>query len=95
MKLFHDMKFITNALLYGANYDYPQSVFWTSDFEKKFWISIKKIRRPKYWIFMKILVKILDFYKKFRRSPVFISTKNFIEVQYFDKKFHRIQYFGT
>ena len=77
----------------GANY--LKSVFWTLDFAKKYWISMK-ILSP----------KILDFYEntcqntgllenicqnsgllqRIRRSPV----------QYFDKYFYRrVQYFGT
>ena len=65
-----------NISLYNwANY--LQSVFWTQNFEKKFWISIK-ILSP----------TILDFYGNFL-SKYWISTKNFVEVQYFDKKIHR------
>ena len=59
-------KYRTSTKIYvGANY--LLSVFWTLNFAKKYWIS------------MKILVKILDFYeilcqildKYFLRSPVF------------------------
>ena len=61
----------TNFKKLGANY--LQSVFWTYNFEKKFWISTKiiSLKIPDFYEFF---VKILSFYKK-----------KFVEVQCFDK----------
>ena len=56
-------------MCYGANY--LQSVFWTLNFAKKYWISMK-ILSP----------KILDFYENTCQNTALLQ-KNFVEVQYF------------